>query len=160
MKATKFFNLISTIIFISNFSFAQNSPGYARGGVLKVKFKKETTKHFDNLLSKSASKGMILADQKAGFVKTGISEIDQLNKKHGIVKFTRVFRDAGKYEKKHREHGLHLWYKLEFSNKKSPNDIVNEFKKLSIVQHAHPQFEVVLHNEEKKKIKGSYRSSK
>jgi len=140
----RIFTLIFAFLFIGIISFAQNDTDSFNPGVLKVKFKEETARKFDNLLNQAGSKREITADSKAGYVKTGISEIDQLNQKYSVVKYTRVFRDAGKFEQKHREYGLHLWYKIEFASKAKATDLISEFKKSPNVQYANPEYKAQL----------------
>ncbi|MCK5169464.1 MAG: S8 family serine peptidase, partial [Bacteroidales bacterium] len=94
--------------------------------------------------AKSASTREIVADQKSGYVKTGIEGIDKLNQKYGVVKYTRIFRDAGKNEAKHREHGLHLWYKIEYSTKAQPKELAAEFKNSTDIEHANPEYKAQL----------------
>ena len=49
-----------------------------------------------------------------GVAQIGISRIDQLAAKLGATKIERVFPPAGKFEGRHREAGLHLWYNVYF----------------------------------------------
>ncbi|MBU8892286.1 MAG: S8 family serine peptidase [Bacteroidales bacterium] len=139
----RIFTLLITLILFGSISFGQSSSDVI-DGVLKVKFKAEKSKQFDNLLGKSASAREIVADQKAGYVQTGIEGIDKLNQKYGVVKYTRIFRDAGINEAKHREYGLHLWYKIEFNTKAQPNELASEFKNSSDVEHANPEYKAQL----------------
>ena len=139
----KIFTLLITLILLGSIAFAQNTSDVI-DGVLKVKFKAEKSRQFDNLLGKSASAREIVADQKAGYVQTGIEGIDKLNQKYGVIKYTRIFRDAGKNEAKHREHGLHLWYKIEYSTKAQPKELAAEFKNSSDIEHANPEYKAQL----------------
>lgn len=49
-----------------------------------------------------------------GVAQIGISRIDQLAAKLGATKIERLFPPAGKFEARHREAGLHLWYNVYF----------------------------------------------
>ena len=139
----RFFTLLISLILIGNISFAQSKAEVVYG-VIKVKFKEENTKQFNKLLGKAGTNREIVLDQKAGYVKTGIESVDKLNQKYGVTKYTRIFRDAGKNEAKHRAHGLHLWYKIEFNTKALPNDLVKEFLNSTSVEYANSEYKVQL----------------
>ncbi len=51
-----------------------------------------------------------------GTVRTGNDRLDEIVDQLGVVEVRRVFRDAGKFEAKHRKHGLHLWYDLKIDD--------------------------------------------
>jgi subtilisin family serine protease len=141
----RIFTLLIALIFISSISFAQNPE--VLNGVLKIKFKAEKTKQLDILVEKTSSKREITANTKAGYVQTGIASIDKLNQKYGAVKYTRIFRDAGINEAKHREHGLHLWYKVEYSTKATPTELAKEFMNSTEIEHANPEYKAELTSE-------------
>lgn len=46
---------------------------------------------------------------------TGVASLDQLNQAYNAARVERVFRPAGQFEERHREFGLHRWYRIEFS---------------------------------------------
>lgn len=80
-----------------------------------------------------------------GNVLTSISALDQMNAKTGAVEMKRVFPHGGKYEARHRKHGLHLWYELTTTKKDiNLNSIVKEYSQLSEVQIAEEVREKVL----------------
>jgi len=138
----RLFTLLIALLFIGSISFAQNPE--VLDGVLKVKFKAERSKQLDILIEKTNSKREITADRADGFVKTGIASIDRLNQKYGAVKYTRIFRDAGKNEAKHREYGLHLWYKVEYNTRALPAEMAKEFMNSSDIEHANPEYKAAL----------------
>ncbi len=70
-------------------------------GVIRIKLKPDT----------DAKVQMTSAN---GVAQMGISRIDQLAEKLGATKIERVFPPAGKFEARHREAGLHLWYNVYF----------------------------------------------
>ncbi|UII25196.1 S8 family serine peptidase [Fulvivirga maritima] len=49
---------------------------------------------------------------RTGALLTGLSRVDQVNEQYRVKSMRRMFRDAGKFEAKHRAHGLHLWYEI------------------------------------------------
>ncbi|MEH0153111.1 S8 family serine peptidase [Limibacter armeniacum] len=66
-----------------------------------------------------------------GHIETGLSNVDLLTQKHGVVKMKRVFPYAGKFEAKHQKHGLHLWYEVEIEGGADVLSAKNEFYALS-----------------------------
>ncbi len=78
---------------------------------------------------------MKMARDDQGFALTGIAELDDLNRKYGATSVRRVFRPAGKFERRHRSHGLHLWYELTF--KESPAfsllGCISEYQKCEVI---------------------------
>ncbi len=138
----RLFTLLIALTFIGSISFAQNPE--VLDGVLKVKFKEARTKQLDILVEKTSSKRELAADAKAGYVQTGIASIDKLNQKYGAVKYTRIFRDAGINEAKHREYGLHLWYKVEYNTKAMPVELAKEFMNSADIEHANPEYKAEL----------------
>lgn len=53
----------------------------------------------------------------------------------GVYKLSRLYPPAGKFEKRHREAGLHLWYSVEFAAGHSLTKAADEFAALSSVGH-------------------------
>ncbi len=70
-------------------------------GAIRIKLKPET-----------ASKVQLTSTQ--GVAQMGISAIDRFATKIGATRIERVFPPAGKFEARHREAGLHLWYNVYF----------------------------------------------
>ena len=58
---------------------------------------------------------LIEADLASGDVVTKSSELNSVAELLGIESMTRVFPDAGEFEPRHREAGLHKWYKVVYS---------------------------------------------
>ncbi|HKK68136.1 MAG TPA: S8 family serine peptidase, partial [Bacteroidales bacterium] len=44
----------------------------------------------------------------------------------------------GKFEQKHKKHGLHLWYEIEFDNKFDIKSVISAFKSSEFIAHAEP----------------------
>lgn len=63
---------------------------------------------------KSDTEARVQMTSANGGAKTGISRIDQLTEKLGVTRIERVFPPAGKFEARHREAELHLWYNVYF----------------------------------------------
>ncbi len=68
-----------------------------------------------------------------GIVRTGIASIDRLSQKYGASNMRRVFPYAGKFEEKHKKHGLHLWYEIVIDKKSDVRVASQEYHKLTNV---------------------------
>ncbi|WP_224999374.1 choice-of-anchor D domain-containing protein [Cesiribacter sp. SM1] len=110
---------------------AQNVNGVQQQ-VLRVKFKK----NFADKIEKSKKQ-----KTAEGFVQTGLSPVDKLNKQHKVTSLKRVFRPAGKFEAKHRKWGLHQWYELQLAEGTSTLDAIKSFAKLADVEQAEGVYE-------------------
>lgn len=64
-------------------------------------------------LSESMVEGLKLSDT-GGKLTCNNAELEKYLHNLGAVKMKRVFPDAGKFENRSRESGLHLWYDIEF----------------------------------------------
>jgi subtilisin family serine protease len=76
-------------------------------GVLRIKIK---AAHGAKL--EQSSNGRVVADAKS----TGIKSLNALNASYKATSMKRVFPDAGKFEARHRKHGLHLWYEVQIDS--------------------------------------------
>ncbi|MCU4175607.1 S8 family serine peptidase [Carboxylicivirga sp. N1Y90] len=107
----RIYKLISPLLFvaliIASTSTALAQKGYEEG-VIRIKFKETQEARLES---------MTMLKSSDGIVQTGIASVDQLNVKYKISNLKRVFPYAGKYEKKHKKYGLHLWYELEVDSK-------------------------------------------
>ena len=120
----RFYNQISTLLFVilivagTSNVFAQK--GYQKG-VIRIKFKETQEARLENMTTlKSAD----------GIVRTGIASVDQLNEKYKTTKLKRVFPYAGKFEKKHKKYGLHLWYELAVDPKADVKRTSQDYQQL------------------------------
>lgn len=59
--------------------------------------------------------GLVEADLDRGSVVTKSSELNDLTQMLGITSMQRVFPDAGEFEARTREAGLHKWYKIVYN---------------------------------------------
>jgi subtilisin family serine protease/chitodextrinase len=106
--------------------------------VIRVKFKDSETAKADALNYRLKSlKGNEKLPQN---FKTNILQLDKLNGEFKTYQMKRVFREAGKFEKKHREFGLHLWYEISFSSEEDLKKIIKrygEIKEIAIAEARH-----------------------
>ncbi|HYG02565.1 MAG TPA: S8 family serine peptidase [Chryseosolibacter sp.] len=72
-----------------------------------------------------------------GRIRTDVAALDVINNRSGAKEMRRVFPYAGKYEERHRRHGLHLWYEIGFDNANlSLNGLVKDYQQLAEVEIA------------------------
>lgn len=91
-------------------------------GVIRVKFKPS---YVDQVNRQALPNG-----------KFGLSEADIVSGQIGVKSIKRVFREAGKFEKAHRQFGLHLWYEITFDKNTSVSTALKSYGNL-------PQFDIV-----------------
>ena len=84
-------------------------PSYYEPGTMLV--------DFDERVVESLEKQV---PTKAGFfTKTGISSIDKAFSSLAVYSLERVFPDAGEWEERHREAGLHKFYYVKYDESKT-----------------------------------------
>ncbi|MTI22476.1 choice-of-anchor D domain-containing protein [Fulvivirga sp. RKSG066] len=76
-----------------------------------------------------------------GYVRTGDAGLDMALSTCKANNMTRVFRPAGRFEAKHRKHGLHLWYEIKFDKSTKVSTAVSAFANLADVQVSEPVYE-------------------
>jgi len=122
--------LFSIALFlISTTSFAQGNLGYQKG-VINIKFEKGFTNNLDAMAVSRSSQGDI--------IQTGFPSLDNLNQTYKAVSMERIFPHGGKFEAKHRKHGLHLWYRVKFDNSKDVIAAKSAYGQLAYVKMAEP----------------------
>lgn len=87
-------------------------------GVLRIKVTESLSAQLETA-ALDASEGAVLL--------TGIASIDRVNEAYQVRGLRRVFRHGGKFENKHRQHGLHLWYEVSMDRSVSVLDAVAAF---------------------------------
>lgn len=118
-------------------SYELRKGGTYEAGVVRVKFKEGMTPGLDAVMSR-ADKGRSL-NARNGVLRTGIPGLDVANRAVKASKMTRVFRPAGKYEERHRQWGLHLWYELKFDNQQQLEKALATYADLDMVAIAEPK---------------------
>lgn len=102
-------------------------------GKLRIQLHREYSKHLDSLLE---VEGEILA--------FNLPELDELNRQTKVTRITRLFSSPAlskKFESRHRQWGLDLWWELHFENSRDIREIVMAYRDLdSIVNWAEPVY--------------------
>ena len=125
---------LAVIVFL--FSLKTYSQDY-----IKVKLKPEVA------IAMNKQGNRIKQFSKKGYVKTNFGNLDRITNKYRGVEMKRVFRYAGKFEEKHQEYGLHLWYNLRLDNptNKDLQNCLVELNGIEEVYFAEPVYEKSLY---------------
>lgn len=137
----KYLLLLTTLLIVSVLQgFAQELQVNAEGhykGIIRVKFQPSMSAQLEALHAKPGNSMNKLATE-TGYLRTGIAGMDQLNANYNAAKMQRVFRHAGRFEQRHREAGLHLWYEIRYDARHQPTKVVEAYSQLSEVSIAEP----------------------
>ena len=96
-------------------------PVEARKGVLRVR------------LSEEAARSLSITESR-GVVETGDAAWDEVARGMGVYRMRRAFPPAGKFEERHRQWGLHLWYDIYFDKEVSTRSAGEELMALDGVE--------------------------
>lgn len=152
----RFFTLFLCFLFIAGTAYSQNREINAEGkykGVIHVKFAPKEVKKVDALNQLLLDSKKIKLKQKPEFVTTNIRNLDRVNEKFKAHKMKRVYRNAGKFEDRHRKFGLHLWYEIEFNSNTPVKQLIESYQnvaEISIAEGIHAT--KMVGNEKGKKI--------
>jgi subtilisin family serine protease len=123
--------------FLALLSYGQKGPAVEEG-LVRIRFTEAMASRLEQTQLSRTQDGIML---------TGISELDAFNQQYKVREFKRVFRPAGKFEARHRQHGLHLWYQLKIESSAPVFQAVSSYQSLIQVEKAEPVY--------KKTIEGS-----
>ncbi len=87
-----------------------------------------------------ARPGRIIVKMKEPLVRTKAGEL--FGGQLGSCTVTRTFRDAGKFEARHRKYGLHLWYTVDFGTDVPMTKAVADISNLEGVEHIDFDFHI------------------
>lgn len=77
-----------------------------------------------------------------GEANTGNEELDRIASVLGATEVERVFPDGGKFEARHRRHGLHLWYNIRFDESVPVTRAAADLADASFVDIVEPIYEI------------------
>ena len=86
---------------------------------------------------------LIEADLASGNVVTKSSELNSITEILGIESMTRLFPDAGEFEPRHREAGLHKWYKVVYSSDVPVTKATSDLELIGGVEFVEPVRNIV-----------------
>lgn len=69
-------------------------------------------------------------------VKTGLNQLDNINRQVKAVRMQRVFPYSPKYEERMKKHGLDLWYDVKYDNAIAPQNVANLYRTIDGINHA------------------------
>ncbi|HAP62476.1 MAG TPA: hypothetical protein DCR93_24265, partial [Cytophagales bacterium] len=110
----------------------QSSADYDRQ-VVRVKFKEEQARVLDELM-----KGEDQLTPRGSLLHTGIAGFDAASVETGATGMKRVFRNGGKFEARHRQWGLHLWYEVTIGQGQDLQAALNTYHEVAEVEIAEP----------------------
>ena len=114
----RIFTLILCCILFIPSSYSQKREINENGkykGIIRIKFDVKSDQKATALNQLLVERKKLKVKSTEDFVRTNIPNLDKVNQRFKANKMRRVFRDAGKFEARHKKHGLHLWYEVEFS---------------------------------------------
>ncbi len=100
-------------------------------------------------------------------IKTGIADLDRLNKTYGVNEYTPLLEElymlseaSHKYKERHKSWGFHLWYDLKLDNRADIIEAIINFEKLKEVKIAEPAFiKKLIEPVDSRPVKDNFRGS-
>ncbi|MEQ8472470.1 MAG: S8 family serine peptidase [Marinoscillum sp.] len=117
------------LLVISLLTNAQNPSNQFIENTVRVKFKPG--------LNLKLHQNEKIADV-GSHLKIGKADFDNLSERFQATNLKRVFPVAGKFESRHIEYGLHLWYDIKVASNTSVNELIQQFGSLDIISAAEP----------------------
>mgnify|MGYP002338691422 CR=1 FL=1 len=128
--------LISTTALLSQEKEVNKDGNYK--GVIRIKVENSIVKQFDELHTKKNHTTNKILQSEKGYVKTNLQGLDAKNAKFSAKEYKRVFREAGKFEERHREFDLHKWYEISFDSKATVKELINSYKEIENLEYVEP----------------------
>lgn len=127
----RIFTLLLCSIFILSSGYAQKREIDTDGkykGIIRIKFEQKSDEKVMELHQLLIDRSKSKTKSAEEFVKTNIANLDKVNQQFKANKMQRVFRDAGKFEAKHKKFGLHLWYEVEFTSSTPVSQLIKSYQ--------------------------------
>ncbi|MBR8534113.1 S8 family serine peptidase [Carboxylicivirga sediminis] len=134
-KILKYY-LVGLIFLIT--ALATNAQQLFKEGHLQGTFRVKVKPEVELVMLKSAS-------TSGDTPKVGIVEMDNALTHYRATKMRRVFPYSEQHDAKHRKHGLHLWYEIDYSSEAELNEVVSSFASLAVIESAEKIREKSLH---------------
>ncbi|MEH0153114.1 S8 family serine peptidase [Limibacter armeniacum] len=125
--------LLGSLIIGGSIATAQDTEGGFTKGVIRVKLTPEAASQ----LTEEAVN--ISEEEGIDPVRTGLVDFNILNGEFRATKLKRVFRPAGRFETRHREYGLDLWYEVRVDSTISTEELITKYGELTEVEHVEMQ---------------------
>ncbi|WP_224996332.1 S8 family serine peptidase [Cesiribacter sp. SM1] len=133
-KLTLLHLLVGLLIILSaSVSFAQAPKpldiSKVQEGIVRIKVTEAYARQLESSNMRMSPSNVVL---------TGVQPLDKVHQQYNARTMKRVFPHAGKYEAKHRKHGLHLWYEVEVGKGASLQSAMQAYDGLEQVTHTEP----------------------
>jgi len=136
---------------IPQFLWSQGAGNIKRGERPPIDLKRiSRDSYYPNMIQIKVSKdyaksiNAVAKDFNIGLL--GVEPIDQLNKENNAVRVNRTFKLysalKGRYEQRHNDWGLNLWFEVEFKDTQDVISLVESYRKLKEVEIAEPVFKI------------------
>ncbi|WP_372753597.1 fibronectin type III domain-containing protein [Labilibaculum sp.] len=135
----RFFTLVLCCILIMPSAFSQKREVDSDGkykGIIRIKFTPSSKEKVKELHQMLIDRSKLTSKSTEEYVQTNMPNLNKVNQQFKAHKMRRVFRDAGKFEAKHEEFGLHLWYELEFNSSTAVSQLIKSYQNISEVSVA------------------------
>ncbi|NME70894.1 S8 family serine peptidase [Flammeovirga aprica] len=126
------YNLILLINLILTSSLYSQTSQETKKGTIRVKIKSNEIDFFNHQLQK-------IDNKQLSIYSTGYQKFDRLNDKFHTTKIRRVFRNAGKFEERHKSYGFHQWYEIETDSLNEFGELLTSYSELDIIEFAEPK---------------------
>lgn len=125
--------LFTVLTFCTNV-FSQQTQAVEQG-LIRIK----VTEQLAGMLEKST-----LKRTSDGVVRTGVDKLDEFNRLYNVTAFQRIFKEGGKFEAKHRKHGLHRWYVIRMDQPGSELKAISAYQSLINVEKVEPVYKKMI----------------
>lgn len=113
-----------------NIAMAQQRPELD-AGVIRIKVTEQLARQLETArFSRTPNNDLV----------TGITSLDAVNVRYRATAIRRVFREAGKFEAKHRRYGLHLWYEIDVDKAAPILNAISDYQSLQNIERAEPSY--------------------
>ncbi|MBS2213478.1 S8 family serine peptidase [Carboxylicivirga mesophila] len=116
--------LLIVFVLLGNALIAQKYVDGKQRGAIRVKMHAMLQANLKSI--KTTRKG----------VETGIVTFDAVSQQVAAYNMKRVFRYSPKFEERHQQAGLHLWYEIEFDENLNPEEVARQYNQLPEVTSA------------------------
>ncbi|PWJ40948.1 putative secreted protein (Por secretion system target) [Sediminitomix flava] len=130
------YSIIALLYLSINLGTAQELSDI-EAGKIRVKF----TEEFEAVNLSMSSTASVSSSARMSSM--GSVELKSVNEQHNVTIFRRVFPFSEKHEARHRKHGLHLWYEVQFSSTQDPREVVESYNSINGVTLAKPVYKKV-----------------
>lgn len=119
------------VLFLTHVTTFAQHPASIEKGILRIKVSENLAAQLEAATTARTADNLIL---------TGVQAIDNVSQRYRAHTLKRVFREAGKFEAKHRRYGLHRWYEVKMDLSSSVLDAMRAYDDLKEVERSEPVY--------------------